>query len=96
MKQTLFITVLLMMLALNGCTADSVEVESLTAETAEMVVSEDFFAYNTDPFRNLGLSSFYERPEEVNLYQLFYNGFGLEIRESDREFVKQALEGTDQ
>lgn len=95
MKQTLFITVLLMMLALNGCTADSVEVESLTAETAEMVVSEDFLAYNTDPFRNLGLSSFYERPEEVNLYQLFYNGFGLEIRESDREFVKQALEGTD-
>lgn len=95
MKQTLLITLFLMMLALNGCTADPVGSETSTAETAEMAVSEDFFAYKTDPFRNLALSSFYDCPEKVNLYQLFYNRFGLEIQESDREFVKQAVQDTD-
>lgn len=95
MKQTLLITLFLMMLTLNGCMADPVGVETSTAETAEMAVSEDFFVYKTDPFRNLALSSFYDCPEKVDLYQLFYNGFGLEIQEPDREFVKQAVQGTD-
>ena len=35
------------------------------------------------------LGHLYDIPEEVNLYELFHNGFGVAVEEEDKNFVKE-------
>lgn len=88
MRRTIFVGFLMVCMALCGCA-------NRKAEDPKPILPEDYFAYATDEFRNLALSSFYDCPEEVDLYDLFYNGVGLEIDESDRAFVEEAAKEED-
>lgn len=88
MKRMIFMGLLLVCFIACGCAGKE-------TEASKPILSEDFFSYETDRFRNLALSSFYDYPEEVDLYELFYNGVGLKIEEADRDFVKEAAEGND-
>ena len=37
---------------------------------------------------NTSLNSLYDSPEEVDLYELFYNGLGITVEEEERAFVE--------
>lgn len=66
-------------------------VESLD-EAKECILPNDFFnveGSGKTAFANLCLSSFYNSPKDVDLEELFYNGFGLEINDSDRKFLEK-------
>ena len=66
------------------------QAESLN-ESKELILPNDFFnneGIGENAFANLCLSSFYDSPKDVDLEELFYNGFGLEINESDRNFLE--------
>lgn len=65
-------------------------------------LTEDFFNkfYNSDSdtkyedliislFTNHCLISLYDIPEEVDLYELFYNGFGVAVEEEDKSFLEE-------
>lgn len=53
---------------------------------------EDFFnveAEGEDEFYNYCLNSEYENPADVDLKELFYGGFGLELDQTDKDFLTQ-------
>lgn len=59
-------------------------------QSKENLLPEDFFnseGFEDKDFANFCLSSIYDSPQNVNLEELFYNGFGLEIDASDRNFI---------
>ncbi len=47
----------------------------------------DESGYGENTFANFCLSSYYDSPEDVDLEELFYNGFHLDIDETDRRFL---------
>ena len=56
------------------------------------ILPEDYFTsvHNEENlFAKLCLSSFYNSPKDVELEELFYNSFGVEVDESDRRFLEQ-------
>ena len=56
------------------------------------LLPEDFFnseGFEDKDFANFCLSSIYDSPKNVDLEELFYNGFGLEIDASDRNFIEK-------
>lgn len=69
----------------TGCTPTgdsnqsiSPEVTLLNAEESEYFNSDEFFNGEYMNIRNQFLSSLYDAPENIDLFQLFYNGSGLE------------------
>lgn len=55
------------------------------------LLPDDFFSaegIGEDAYANFCLSSFYDDPRNVDLEQLFYNGFGLEVNDEERCFLE--------
>lgn len=104
MKKSIIMFSLILCFGLVGCgvrkEAEKENDQLLTeTDTSESVVlPDDFFNNVTDEisaFSNLCLSSFYDSPENIDLEELFYNGFHLEITDADRIFLTQKNAETD-
>lgn len=80
MKKSVGMFVVILCFLLVGC------------NETENILPNDFFSdegIGENAFADLCLSSFYDSPKDVDLEELFYNGFGLEISESDRRFLEK-------
>ena len=62
-------------------------VDGLLGETELAFFNEIYFNNEAVPLRNQFLSSTYESPADIDLYQLFYNGTGEDVSEAERETV---------
>lgn len=74
--------------AAAGCTKRS-DIKPLTAEELEYFNGDKFFNGEYMNIRNQFLSSIYDAPEKVDLYQLFYCGSGSDyiVTEAERAAV---------
>lgn len=77
--------------------AENARKQSTESEEQHAYLPENFFnnwvnrnesAVGENCLTNLCLDSFYDSPENVDLYRLFSSGFGIEVTEEDREFLK--------
>lgn len=59
-----------LILIISGCQSEP----DVLSESEVEVFSTEFFNGGTDNMNNMLLSSEYSRPEEINLFELFYNG----------------------
>ena len=64
---TMFVFLLLI---ISGCQSEP----EVLSESEVEVFNTEFFNGGTDNMNNMLLSSEYSRPEEINLFELFYNG----------------------
>lgn len=78
-------TVIILISAVGGCTSVgdsnqsmSPRITLLTAEEIEYFNGDEFFNGEYMNIRNQFLSSLYDAPEKVDLFQLFYCGSGIE------------------
>ena len=90
MKKTclLFLCVLLISGTLVGCASnESAKIAPLTEEELEYFNGDDFFNGEPINIRNQFLSSLYSTPENINLFELFYCGSGLEEALTETELA---------
>lgn len=62
-------------------------VDGLLDETELVFFNEVYFNNDSVPLRNQFLSSTYETPADIDLFELFYNGLGEDVSEAEREAV---------
>ena len=73
-----------LILIISGCQSEP----DVLSESEVEVFSTEFFNGGTDNMNNMLLSSEYSRPEEINLFELFYNGMkGAYAQISEAELV---------
>lgn len=97
MKKSIVVFNLILCFSLIGCNVrneDNPKMDESIMEadiSGECVLPDDFFnnfADEASGFSNLCLSSFYDSPEDIDLEELFYNGFHLEVDDADRSFLE--------
>lgn len=84
MKKIMFLLTILIgcIVMISGCKGES---DVLSDDEIKRFNSE-FFNGGTDNMNNMMLSSEYDRPENIDLFQLFYNGIGgVEDQVSEEE-----------
>lgn len=84
------VMVVLLSIALMGCSANAeeeVRIKVLSAEELEVFNGDTFFNGEYLNIRNQFLSSIYDEPESIDLFGLFYVGSGLEETITDEELL---------
>jgi len=89
----LFFCILFVSGALIGCTSNDSKITPLSEEELEYFNGDEFFNGDYMNIRNQFLSSLYDEPGKIDLFELFYCGSGL--AESFTEAEKAILEVDD-